>query len=50
MELSLDLSVSVTGGQVSMVYGPVQPGSVTNGAGDTLKGKKGEGWRDGRLA
>jgi len=44
-------------GRVFMVYGPVRPSSATNGTGDPWtcalgkgKGKKGEGWRDGRLA
>lgn len=55
-KLSLDLSVSVTGeqqahrpekkeegGRVSTVYRPVQPGSVTNGAGDPCPGKRKRG-------
>jgi len=57
MELSLDLSMSVTGGQqahwprkegekkVPMVYGPLWPSPVINEAGDprTHPGKKGKG-------
>jgi len=52
----LDLSESITGGQqahwpkkgrvgrvVSMIYGLVQPGSTTSGAGDPHPRKRGDG-------